>query len=164
MHDMTAAPITESNAVPVWAARLGVERLRLFAQLLRFGVVGVAGFLVDAGVLTLAIFFGLGPWLGRVVSYVVAASTTFTLNRAWTFRGASDAPAMRQWALFLLVNLVGFACNYGTYAVLIALVPLVAANPVLGVAAGSLAGLMGNFILSRRFVFGQGGKGRPSRN
>ena len=63
-----------------------------------------------------------------------------------------------------MVNLVGFTFNYGTYAVLIALVPIVAANPVLGVAAGSLAGLVGNFVLSRRFVFGQGGNGRPSRN
>jgi hypothetical protein len=48
--------------------------------------------------------------------------------------------------------------------VLIALVPIVAENPVLGVAAGSLAGLVGNFVLSRRFVFGQGGSGRPSRS
>jgi putative flippase GtrA len=164
MHDMAAAPITERTSVPVWAARLGPERLRIAVQLLRFGVVGVAGFLVDAGVLTLAILSGLGPWFGRVLSYLVAASTTFALNRTWTFRGAGSAAPVRQWALFLLVNLVGFTFNYGTYAVLIALVPLVTANPVLGVAAGSIAGLAGNFILSRRFVFGQGGGGRPHRS
>ena len=104
-----------------------------------------------------AIALGLGPWLGRVLSYLAAATTTFALNRAWTFRARQARPPVRQWALFLVVYLVGFAFNYGTYAVLIALVPLVAANPVLGVAAGSLAGLVGNFVLSRRFVFGQGG-------
>jgi putative flippase GtrA len=164
MHDMTAVPITESTAIPVWAARLGPARLRLATQLLRFGVVGTVGFLVDAAGLTVAIALGLGPWLGRVLSYVVAATTTYALNRAWTFHGAGSARPVRQWALFLLVNLVGFAFNYGTYAVLIALVPLVAANPVLGVAAGSLAGLAGNFVLSRRFVFGQGGSGRPSQS
>ena len=133
-------------------------------ELLRFGIVGVAGFVVDAAVLTAAIALGLGPWLGRVLSYLAAATTTFALNRAWTFRGAASAQPMRQWALFLVVNLVGFTFNYGTYAALIACVPIVAENPVLGVAAGSLAGLVGNFVLSRRFVFGQGGSGRPSRS
>jgi putative flippase GtrA len=54
---------------------------------------------------------------------------------------------------FLAVNLLGFACNYGTYALLVAGMPFVAANPVLGVAAGSLAGMVGNFVLSRRYVF-----------
>jgi putative flippase GtrA len=132
--------------------------------LLRFGVVGVVGFVVDAAVLTAAITLGLGPWLGRALSYLVAATTTFALNRAWTFRGAARAQPVWQWATFLLVNLVGFAFNYGTYAALIELIPIVAANPVLGVAAGSLAGMVGNFVLSRRFVFGQGGGGRPSRS
>ena len=161
---MTAAPLTESTAIPVWAARLGPERFRVAVELLRFGIVGVAGFVVDAATLTAAIALGFGPWYGRVLSYLTAATTTFALNRTWTFRGAASAQPVRQWALFLVVNLVGFCFNYGTYAALIAGVPLVAAHPILGVAAGSLAGLVGNFVLSRRFVFGQGGNGRPSRN
>lgn len=133
-------------------------------ELLRFGTVGVAGFVVDATVLTAGIALGTGPWLGRVVSYVAAASTTFALNRAWTFRAATrrtGPAAARQWGLFLLVNLVGFACNYGTYAALIAGVPLIAAQPVLGVAAGSIAGLLGNFVLARRFVFAAGHSSNP---
>ena len=138
---------------------------RLVGEVLRFGVVGVAGFVVDAAVLTAGIAFGTGPWIGRLLSYLAAASTTFALNRAWTFRAAPKpvgrAAAARQWAAFLLVNLVGFACNYGTYAALIAGVPLVAAQPVLGVAAGSLAGLLGNFLLARRFVFSGGNISNP---
>lgn len=164
MHDMAAVSLTESTDIPVWAARLGPARFRLAVELLRFGVVGVAGFVVDAATLTAAIALGLGPWFGRVLSYLAAATTTYALNRAWTFRGAARGRPVRQWALFLAVNLVGFAFNYGTYATLLASVPLVAAHPVLGVAAGSLAGLVGNFVLSRRFVFGQGGSGRPSHN
>jgi putative flippase GtrA len=126
---------------------------RLAGQFLRFGVVGTGGFLVDTALLYLALWAGAGLYGGRVLSYLGAASFTFALNRAWTFRGAVGGHAGRQWALFLLVNLIGFALNYGTYAVLVATVPLVAANPVLGVAAGSLAGLGGNFLASRRFVF-----------
>jgi putative flippase GtrA len=138
---------------------------RMLGEFLRFGVVGVGGFLVDAGVLTAGIALGTGPWIGRVLSYLAAATTTFALNRAWTFRAARPAGGLaRQWLLFLLVNLLGFVCNYGTYAALVAGVPLVAAQPVIGVAAGSLAGLAANFLMSRRFVFGAAGVApRPSR-
>lgn len=145
-----------------WTARLGPHRMRVAGEFLRFGIVGVAGFAVDATVLTAALAVGLGPWIGRALSYLAAATTTFLLNRAWTFRGASPgARPMRQWALFLLVNLVGFASNYGTYAALISTVPFVSRNPVTGVAVGSLVGLLGNFLLARRFVFGRGASLRP---
>ncbi len=140
------------------------ERGRLFGEFLRFGVVGVAGFVVDAGVLTAGIALGTGPWLGRVISYIAAASATFALNRAWTFRKTAQRDGLgRQWVLFLLVNLLGFLCNYGTYAALVTGLPLVATYPVIGVAAGSLAGLAANFLMSRRFVFGAQPDPRPSR-
>jgi putative flippase GtrA len=127
---------------------------KMIEQFLRFGVVGTVGFVVDSAVLLGMLALGLGPYGGRIVSYLAAASTTFALNRAWTFRAANrDAPVAAQWGRFVLLNLVGFAANYGTYAALIATTPLVAAQPVLGVAAGSLAGMFINFALSRRFVF-----------
>ena len=127
---------------------------KIFEQFLRFGVVGTLGFLVDAAVLLGMLALGLGPYGGRVISYLAAASTTFALNRAWTFRAAPrNAPVAAQWGRFVLLNLVGFAANYGTYAALIASLPFVAQHPVLGVAAGSIAGMFINFGLSRRFVF-----------
>jgi len=126
----------------------------MISQLFRFGVVGIAGFAVDALVLTAAIALGLGPWLGRVVSYLAAATATFALNRAWTFRDRrGTGPVSAQWARFVTLNLGGFALNYAIYAALIATVPAVAAQPVLGVAAGSVVGMGANFALSRRFVF-----------
>jgi putative flippase GtrA len=123
-------------------------------QFARFGVVGSIGFVVDTAVLYGGLWLGLGLYLGRALSYVAAATTTWALNRAWTFRGQGRGSPLQQWAVFLAVNLVGFACNYGTYAALVASVPTVAQHPVIGVAAGSLAGMIGNFLLSRRFVFG----------
>jgi putative flippase GtrA len=132
---------------------IGASRWATAVQFLRFGVVGTIGFMVDTAVLYGGLALGLGLYSGRAVSYLAAVTTTWALNRAWTFRGRSSGPVAREWALFALLNLVGFACNYGTYAALVAFVPLVAANPVIGVAAGSLAGMFGNFLLSRRYVF-----------
>lgn len=138
---------------PVLTRLLGAERAALAQEFLRFGLVGTIGFLVDSGVLYGAIGLGAGLYLGRAISYVAAATATWGLNRVWTFRGRGSGPVHRQWALFVAVNLVGFVLNYGTYAVLVATVPLVAAHPILGVAAGSIAGMFTNFFLSRRLVF-----------
>ena len=94
--------------------RLGAGRVAALLEFFRFGVVGTLGFLVDAGVLLAAIALGLGPWVGRLVSFLAAATVTYSLNRAWTFRrrtGGGGASA-GQWARFVVVNLGGFAANY----------------------------------------------------
>ncbi len=139
---------------PVLHRLLGPARAALAQEFLRFGVVGATGFVVDTCVLYAALALGGGLYLGRAVSYLVAATTTWLLNRLWTFRHrAGGGSARRQWALFLVVNLGGFVLNYGTYAALVTWVPIVAAYPVLGVAAGSIAGMFSNFFLSRAIVF-----------
>jgi putative flippase GtrA len=139
---------------PLLVRMLGPARARLAQEFLRFGVVGTVGFVVDTAVLYGALALGAGLYGGRALSYLTAATATWLLNRAWTFRGrGAGQKAHRQWALFVVVNLGGFVLNYGTYALLVAFVPVVAAHPVLGVAAGSLAGMFSNFVLSRQLVF-----------
>ncbi|WP_225205882.1 GtrA family protein [Novosphingobium huizhouense] len=118
----------------------------------RFALVGAAGFVVDAGVLTLARSTGAGLLAGRALSYLVAATFTWGCNRRFTF-AATQAPSVGEWARFLLVNAGGGLVNLAVYSALVLALPPVARMPVLGVAAGSLAGLAVNFALSRRFVF-----------
>lgn len=127
---------------------------RSLGQFLRFALVGTAGFVVDAAALTAAMALGLGPYGGRVVSYLAAVTFTWAMNRRFTFAGADPRRGTAQWGRFVAVNgVVGALVNYGTYAALVASVPLVATRPVLGVAAGSVAGLVFNFTLSKLWVF-----------
>jgi putative flippase GtrA len=127
---------------------------RLLAQFARFAVVGVIGFVVDAGTLYAAMAaLSLNLYAGRVVSFLAAASVTWVLNRAWTFRDAPRKPSHRQWLQFVSVNSVGGLVNYGVYAVLVATVALAHRWPVIAVAAGSVSGLSFNFVLSRSLVF-----------
>lgn len=89
-----------------------------------------------------------------MVSYLVAATTTWYLNRQLTFTDSDGSAPVRQWAQFLAVNAVGGLVNYGSYSVVVvALVPAHTLVPLLGVAVGSVAGLVFNFTASRRFVF-----------
>lgn len=120
---------------------------------LRFALVGVIGFVADAGALGLAMAAGLGLYAGRLCSYLVAATVTWWLNRSVTFRSKAP-PSVREWLRFLAANAVGGGVNLGAYTALVLASDFVRANPVLGVAVGSLLGLNVNFVLSRTFVFG----------
>ncbi|MCU0983408.1 MAG: GtrA family protein [Acetobacteraceae bacterium] len=139
---------------PATTPEAGGGMRALIGQALRFGVVGAIGFVVDtATVYGLHFLLRFDLYSAGAAAYVVAATATWALNRAWTFAGASRAQPARQWALFLIVQLLGFALNRGTYAALITFLPLAAAHPVIAVAAGSIAGMGVNFVTARLIVF-----------
>jgi putative flippase GtrA len=121
-------------------------------EFLKFGVVGAIGLVFDTATVY-ALRSSLGIYVAGLLAYGVAATVTWGLNRAWTFRGRGGGPAHRQWATFLAANFVGFVLNRGTFVALVALVPLCRSQPVLAVAAGAGAGMFLNFALSRSYVF-----------
>lgn len=126
----------------------------LRGRLLRFAVAGFAGFAVDAGVLGLLIGpFALNAYLARVPSFLLAATATWLLNRYWAFADRRTGKHITEWARYLLTMIGGGVVNYATYALLLATVPVVARWPVLGVAAGSLAGMAVNFVAAQRWIF-----------
>src|SRR5438045_3356757 len=106
-------------------------------QFIHFGLIGTGGFVVDTSVLYFVMgVVGLDHYTGRVASWFVAATFTWAMNRRFTF--ADKRPPFRQWLAFLAANAFGGVVNYAVYAGLVTFVPLVAAIPVLGVAAGSI--------------------------
>lgn len=131
--------------------------LPLPAQMLRFGVIGSLGFLVDTATVYAAHFgLGLGLYVAGVLGFLVAATFTWAMNRRFTFPEAQGEPRGRQWARFVATQTLGFLVNRGTYAGLIASVALAREHPVLAVAAGSLAGMVLNFITARTIAFRAG--------
>src|ERR1019366_77185 len=93
-------------------------------RFVRFGLVGCVGFVVDSAVLYAAIsFLGTGPYLGRVLSYLVAATTTWFLNRPTTFSDRRSRNVLLEWLRFLLWNCLGGGVNYLTYAIYLHFAP-----------------------------------------
>lgn len=127
-------------------------RTEVTGQFLRFGMVGAVGFLFDTATVY-ALRGLLGLYGAGIVAYLVAASANWVMNRHWTFRGHGSGPAHHQWARYLLTNIAGFVLNRGTYAALVTVFAICAAQPVLAVAAGAIAGMGVNFTLSRQVVF-----------
>lgn len=124
----------------------------LLQQFARFGTVGVAGAIVDITTVYAAMAT-LGLYVSGLLAYLAAVTTTWALNRAWTFAGRGSGSLLRQWMLFVAANGVGFVLNRGTFVALVTLVPLCAQHPVIAILAGVGAGMFANFNLSRSVVF-----------
>jgi putative flippase GtrA len=124
------------------------------AKIIKFGLVGCAGYCVDAGVLYLALYaLGMSYYSGRIVSYALAASSTWYMNRRFTFADSRHDNRLREWARFVMLNLGGGIVNYAIYAAYVREHGGSSATPAIGVALGSLAGMFVNFYLSSWFVF-----------
>lgn len=127
-------------------------RREILRQFLRFGLIGTAGVFVDGAALYGAMHgLGLDHYSGRLLSWLVAATFTWSMNRRFTFE--DKRPALVQWMKFLAANAVGGLVNYGVYGLLVYFSPTVAAYPIIGVGAGSIAGLAFNFSASKWLVF-----------
>ncbi|MGA9575242.1 MAG: GtrA family protein [Lysobacterales bacterium] len=127
--------------------------MKVVRELVLFGLAGVIGFVVDAGVLYLLKPM-LGLYFGRLVSFICAVLTTWIINRQLTFnQRASGLTLKREFSRYLGLMLGGGVVNYMVYALLVYFVEFVARQPVWGVAAGSCAGMLVNYLLARFFIF-----------
>jgi putative flippase GtrA len=123
-------------------------------QFALFCIAGTLGFAVEArGVQALVSWVGLDALLARLISFLCAVTTTWLFNRRFTFVSTREEGALREGARYLGAMLGGFGVNYAVYAALVIGFAQVRNWPVLGVAAGSIAGLIVNYVSSRYWVF-----------
>jgi len=102
---------------------------RLIAQLVRFGLVGGVGFIVDLGVFNLlrATVFSPdavahGPIYAKIVSTVLAIAVNWIGNRYWTFGDRKRPNIAREGLEFALVSggglVIGLGCLWISHYVL----------------------------------------------
>jgi len=138
----------------VQLATLYRERWPLLAGYVQFALVGSLGMAVDAAAFSLAYWhaglarFGAetGSFLAQTVSFIVAASSNFLLNRAWTFRERASGAS---WGAFLLVSAGGYAARSPVvWGLVRSGWPELAA-----LLAGVFVASVWNFLASRRWAF-----------
>lgn len=151
------------NSPPIVPAPRGAtSRWRSVArEVLAFGLVGLAGLVVDVGVFN-ALRFGGDPGLlqgkpltAKVLSVVAATVVTYLGNRHWTWRDRHWGDRRREYATFFLLNGVGMAiavtCLGVSHYVLGMTSPL--ADNVSANLVGLVLGTGFRFWAYRRFVF-----------
>lgn len=81
---------------------------KLYAEMLKFGVVGAVGVVADVSSSNLLWrFTGLSHTVASVGGTLVATVTAYIGNRYWVFRHRPADARRREMALFALISLVG---------------------------------------------------------
>jgi putative flippase GtrA len=129
----------------------GMRRPANWLQLVRFGIVGGIGFVVNLAVYTLCVHaLGIDYHVAAVLAWVVAVINNFALNRHWTF----DARAGRahfQAIRFLIVSLVALGVSLLLLTFLVDVVALAKVPAqALAVAASMPLNFLGNKLWSFR--------------
>jgi putative flippase GtrA len=137
--------------------------LAFFGQsFLQFAAIGLLAMFVDMGVLWVVTSgLGIGLYVGRAISFLCAATTTWFLNRTITFRHSRMHRIVVEYLRFLGVAMMGGVVNLGVYSAivfaahrwLILSQPWSGLLPYFGVACGSAAGLLFNYTGSKLAVF-----------
>jgi putative flippase GtrA len=141
-----------AQATTICTARGGPPGLRKSFGL--FVIAAAVGFALDAGVLTLLVR-GLhwGPWHGRWLSFPLAVTSTWLLNRRYAFRGAARGDRRIEYAAYWAIQLVGAAVNFGVFGFCLQVAPVLQRLPFIPVAVGGLAAMLLNFALARSTVY-----------
>jgi len=154
----------KGSAVPsrfVTLARLLYEKLLRYV--LKFGMVGLAGYFVDVGLfnaLRLGVFgdghFFQGPIGAKIVSAGIATVVTWFGNRYWTFREHRRKNYLLELAEFSAVSvggiLIGLGCLWVSHY-LLGFTSLLADN-VSSNLVGLVLGTSFRFLLYRFWVYG----------
>jgi len=100
-------------------ARLWVARPSTWRQVGSFLAVGGVGYGVNLAVFALGVHgAGLDYRDAAIAAFAVALTTTFVLNRHYTFAASHGAVPQQAWR-YVLVNAVGFATNLAALQVLV---------------------------------------------
>lgn len=115
---------------------------------------GAIGFLIDAGVLTaLMTGFDFDHYRARAISFAIAVSATWYMNRRWVFERNAVPISGREYSSYFVVQIIGAVINLSVFVVVIEMLPKLVSMPVIPLAIGAAAALLFNFAMSSRFVF-----------
>lgn len=127
--------------------------MELLRKLFFFGVAGVLGFLTDTAILYL-IKSHSGIYLGRLFSFSMAVVVTWIFNRNVTFKHSEVGVGMlAEFLKYFSLMIVGGGVNLGVYYLLIYSSHWLEEFPILAIAAGSLVGMIANFLTSRFLLY-----------
>jgi putative flippase GtrA len=119
-----------------------------------FVLAATVGFIIDASVVTALVrVLAWGPWQGRFVSFPLAVTATWWLNRRYAFRGTGGGDRRIEYAAYWAIQLAGAVVNFGIYGLCLRIAPALAEFPFVPVAIGGLAAMLFNFAVARTTVY-----------
>jgi len=90
----------------------------LIHEIAKFGIVGAINYAVDVGLFNLLVVgaFSDRPLSAKGISTVVAATSSYFMNRHWTWRHRARTGVRREYLLFLLLSAVALGITLACLA------------------------------------------------
>jgi putative flippase GtrA len=83
----------------------------LLSKLLKFGIVGCSGMIIDFGTTYLCKeILKINKFLSNGIGFILAATSNYFLNRNWTFNSQSEDIGT-QYVQFMIVSAIGLGIN-----------------------------------------------------
>ncbi len=83
----------------------------LVSKLLKFGIVGCSGMIIDFGITYLCKeILKLNKFLSNGIGFILAATSNYFLNRSWTFNSQNEEIGI-QYIQFMIVSIIGLGIN-----------------------------------------------------
>ena len=83
----------------------------LLSKLLKFGIVGCSGMIVDFGITYLCKeILKINKFLSNGIGFILAATSNYFLNRNWTFNSQTEDIGT-QYVQFMIVSTIGLGIN-----------------------------------------------------
>jgi putative flippase GtrA len=80
---------------------------KVIHEFTKFGIIGLVNTVVDYAIFNA--LYDIGPLKAQVVATIVAATSSYFMNRHWTFRDRARSGLRREYVLFFLFNGIGLA-------------------------------------------------------
>ncbi len=124
-----------------------------YRSFIRFLCVGAIGFCIDGGLLTLFMLKGWEILPSRSLSFLSAVTSTWLINRLWTFKLEKSAGKSKEYAYYIATQVLGTAINLLIFYFLIKFNPSLRNTPLIPLAIGAAISLGFNYAVSKKFVF-----------
>lgn len=151
------------------------KKIAIIYQIAKFGLIGVLNTLVDLGSLSLITFLfrsylnidsekaiiGVITFYSifKATSFIIANVNSYFWNKYWTFDQSKKTQTRDEFIQFFGVSIIGFLINVfvASFVFKYVLATLAGLNPdqlgLIGGAAGSIVGLVWNFVGYKLWVF-----------
>lgn len=126
----------------------------LIKRILQYGSVGLLGMAVDTvSYLCMNSLFGVEHRLARFVSYWLATTHNWFVNRHFTFKHARKDKPSKELLRFYITACGSFVINYGFYFFSTTYVPFFQTYPIVAFFIGIGLAFIYNFTMANVFVY-----------
>ncbi|HEY6951113.1 MAG TPA: GtrA family protein, partial [Bacteroidota bacterium] len=125
----------------------------LSPRMLKFGIVGATGIVVNMGCLYAVTEYGKIPYfVGSLIAIELSILSNFWINLVWTWKDRSGAGTV--WPKLLRYHVgAGATAFLGNYLILIGLTELFGVNYMLSNLIGIGVGTLSNFVINDLWTF-----------